>query len=60
MVSIELSSRVYPGFAVVALAGDLDAASGPAAAVALQDGIGPGRRVFGAGDSLPSLPGNSR
>ena len=26
MVGIELSSRVYPGFAVVALAGDLDAA----------------------------------
>jgi anti-sigma B factor antagonist len=46
VVSLELSSRVYPGFAVVALAGDLDAASAPAAAAAIQDGIGPGRRVI--------------
>jgi anti-anti-sigma factor len=46
VVSIELSSRVYSGFAVVALAGDLDAASAPAAAAAIQDGIGPGRRVI--------------
>ena len=45
-MSIELSSRVYPGFAVLALAGDLDAASAPAAAAAIQDGIGPGRRVI--------------
>jgi anti-sigma B factor antagonist len=45
-VGIELSSHVYPGFAVVALAGDLDAASAPAAAAAIQDGIGPGRRVI--------------
>ena len=46
MVSIELSSRVYPGFAVVALAGELDAASVPAAAAAIQEGVGPGRRVI--------------
>ena len=45
-VGIELSSRVYPGFAVVALAGDLDAASAPAAAAAIQDGVRPGRRVI--------------
>jgi anti-sigma B factor antagonist len=45
-VGIELSSHVYPGFAVVALAGDLDAASAPAAAAAIQDGSGPGRRVI--------------
>jgi anti-anti-sigma factor len=46
MVSIELSSRVYPGFAVVALTGELDAASAHAAAAAIQAGIGPGRRVI--------------
>jgi anti-anti-sigma factor len=46
VVSIELSSRVYPRFAVVALAGDLDAASAPAAVAAIQEGIGPGRRVI--------------
>jgi anti-sigma B factor antagonist len=46
VVSIKLSSRVYPRFAVLALAGDLDAASAPAAAAAIQDGIGPGRRVI--------------
>ena len=46
MVGIELSSRVYPGFAVVALAGDLDAASARAAAAAIQDGVRPGRRVI--------------
>jgi anti-anti-sigma factor len=46
MVSIELSSRVYPGFAVVALTGELDAASAHAAATAIQAGIGPGRRVI--------------
>ncbi len=46
MVSIELSSHVYPGFALVALAGDLDAASAPAAAAAIREGTGPGRRVI--------------
>jgi anti-sigma B factor antagonist len=46
MVSIELSSRVYPGYAVVSLAGELDAASAPAAAAAIQAGIGPGQRVI--------------
>lgn len=46
VVSLELSSRVYPGFAVVALAGDLDVASAPAAAAAIQEGIGPGQRVI--------------
>ena len=46
IVSIELSSCVYPGFAVVALAGELDAASAPAAAAAIQASIGPGQRVI--------------
>jgi anti-sigma B factor antagonist len=45
-VSIELSSRVYPGFEVVALAGELDAAGAGAAAAAIQKGIWPGRRVI--------------
>lgn len=45
-MSIELSSRVYPGFAVVALAGELDTASAPAAAAAIQASIGPGQRVI--------------
>jgi anti-sigma B factor antagonist len=46
MVSIELSSRVYPGFEVVALAGELDAAGAGAAAAAIQKGIGPGRPLI--------------
>ena len=46
MVSFELSSRVYPGFAVVGLAGELDAAGARAAAVAIQAGIGAGQRVI--------------
>jgi anti-anti-sigma factor len=46
MVSFELSSRVYPGFAVVGLAGELDAAGADAAAVAIQAGIGAGQRVI--------------
>ena len=46
MVSFELSSRVYPGFAVVGLAGELDAAGADAAAVAIQVGIGAGQRVI--------------
>jgi anti-anti-sigma factor len=45
-VSFELSSRVCPGFAVVALAGELDAAGAQAAAAAIQAGIGSGRRVI--------------
>jgi anti-anti-sigma factor len=45
-VSFELSSRVYPGFAVVGLAGELDAAGADAAAVAIQAGIGAGQRVI--------------
>jgi anti-sigma B factor antagonist len=45
-VSFELSSRVYTGFAVVELAGELDAAGAPAAAAAIQAGIGLGRRVI--------------
>ncbi len=46
MVSFELSSRVYPGFTVVALAGELDAAGADAAAVAIQAGIAAGQRVI--------------
>jgi anti-anti-sigma factor len=46
IVSFELSSRVCPGFAVVALAGELDAASAHAAAAAIQAGVGPGQRVI--------------
>jgi anti-anti-sigma factor len=46
MVSFELSSRTYPGFAVVALAGELDAAGAHAAVAAIQAGVGSGRRVI--------------
>ncbi len=46
MASIKLSSRVYPGFAVVALAGELDAVGAYAAAVAIQAAPGPGQRVI--------------
>jgi anti-anti-sigma factor len=45
-VSFELSSRACPGFAVVALAGELDAAAARAAAAAIQAAIGPGQRVI--------------
>jgi anti-sigma B factor antagonist len=46
IVSLELSSEVYPGFAVVALAGELNAAGADAAAAAIQAGIRPGQRVI--------------
>ena len=43
MVSIELSSRVYPGFAVVSLVTELETAGAGAAAVVLPTRSGPGR-----------------
>ena len=46
MGSFELSSRVYPDFEVVALAGELDAAGAHAAATAIQAAIGSGHRVI--------------
>ncbi len=46
MVNFELTFRAYPGFAVVALAGELDAAGARAAVAAIQAGIGPGQRVI--------------
>jgi anti-sigma B factor antagonist len=46
MVSAELSSRMFPGFVVVALAGELDTAGAPAAAAAVLAGTGPGRWVI--------------
>jgi anti-sigma B factor antagonist len=46
MGSFELSSRAYPGFAVVALAGELDAAGAHAAVAAIQAGVGSGQRVI--------------
>ena len=46
MVRVELSSHVYPGVAVVGLAGELDAAGADTAAAAIQAAVGPGQRVI--------------
>jgi anti-anti-sigma factor len=46
MASFELSSRAYSGCAVVALAGELDAAGAHAATAAIQAAIGSGQRVI--------------